>query len=139
MWLWRVGFLRNIGLIKTPNLNGVWHGSLSSSYDQYKTKHQTSMTVHQTWTHMSMCLRSDTSESHSLSGIILSESPVSKVLSYEFRNEPKPYAIDTMHVHRGTGRLALSKVDDAEVLDGEYFTGRDRQTYGTLHFEKPLV
>lgn len=136
IWLWRSYALRKTGLIKTPNLNGIWRGSLSSSYDQYQTKHDATMTIHQTWSQMSISLQSATSESHSLSGMILVESPVAKVLSYEFRNEPKPYAKDTMHVHRGTGRLTLSKENEIEILDGEYFTGRDRQTYGILHFEK---
>lgn len=41
-----------------------------------------------------------------------------------------------MHSHRGMARLTLSQKDSSDFLDGEYFTGRDRETYERMHFEK---
>ena len=55
------------------------------------------------------------------------------MLSYEYRNEPKPHAAATMHPHRGMTRLGLVSPGR---LEGEYYTGRDRQNYGTLSLEK---
>lgn len=49
--------------------------------------------------------------------------------AYEYLNEPKSGAVATMHTHRGLARLSLRR-DDGDVLDGEYYTGRDRQHYG---------
>jgi hypothetical protein len=39
-----------------------------------------------------------------------------------------------MHAHRGTAVLKLS--DDGKELSGEYYSGRDRQNYGTLLIAK---
>lgn len=135
-WIWRFEFLRKIGVIKLPDLNGVWQGNVSSSYDNYSKEHEAKLKIHQTWTQISIYFESEKSESYSLSGMITAENPVAKALSYEFRNEPKVQAIETMHSHRGMARLTLSLKDKNEFLDGEYFTGRDRQTYGRMHFEK---
>jgi hypothetical protein len=38
-----------------------------------------------------------------------------------------------MHAHPGMTRLEMV---DATHLEGEYYTGRDRQNYGTLHLTK---
>jgi hypothetical protein len=35
-----------------------------------------------------------------------------------------------IHIHPGMARLELV---EATRLEGEYYTGRDRQNYGTLH------
>jgi hypothetical protein len=55
------------------------------------------------------------------------------MLSYEHYNEPKPHAAETMHPHRGMTRLELIA---PAVLDGEYYTSRDRKNYGTLRVDK---
>jgi hypothetical protein len=56
------------------------------------------------------------------------------MLSYEYINEPRVSATASMHMHRGTGRFVLS--GGGNVLEGEYYSGRDRQTFGTVRLEK---
>ncbi len=56
------------------------------------------------------------------------------MLDYEYVNEPNAHAVEGMHMHRGTARLVLS--EDGRVLEGEYYTGRDRKSHGTLRLEK---
>jgi len=51
------------------------------------------------------------------------------VLIYHYLNEPKPNAMKTMHAHKGTAVLRLK---NDEFMEGEYYTGRDRQNYGGL-------
>lgn len=135
-WLWQTSILRSLKLVKVPNLNGVWSGTVSSSFNEYAVKHDATITIHQTWTQISIRLQSGASESHSLSGMILAETLSSKLINYEYRNEPKPHALNTMHAHRGAGRVTLSESNGIDVLEGEYFTGRDRQTVGRMYFER---
>jgi hypothetical protein len=54
------------------------------------------------------------------------------MLSYEYRNDSKPHAAKTMHPHRGMTRLGLVSPGR---LEGECYTGRDRQNYGTLRLQ----
>lgn len=137
-WLWRLPFIHSSGLLRVPNLNGRWNGYVTSSFDGHVTNHDTYLEIHQTWTELSVCLRTDRSQSHSLIGTITTQNPTAGTLGYEYINEPKANAVANMQIHRGTARLDLTKLKDRWVLEGEYYSGRGRQSFGTLHFEKPL-
>lgn len=56
------------------------------------------------------------------------------VLSYQYRNAPKPGATDTMHAHIGTGVLKLN--NNRNELSGEYYSGRDRANQGIIVLTK---
>jgi hypothetical protein len=51
-------------------------------------------------------------------------------ISYAYLNEPKMLAESSMHSHRGFAHLTL--VGNGKELEGDYFTGRDRITIGTI-------
>jgi hypothetical protein len=53
-------------------------------------------------------------------------------LHYEYRNEPNQFTAHTMHSHRGMARLHIAP--DGLSLTGDYYNGRDRQTYGEMRF-----
>jgi len=129
---WRVPILRKVGLVKVPNLTGTWKGYVASSFDEHCTKHDATVTIRQNWSGISITFQTEHSSSHSLTACILSESPIGAVLNYEYLNEPKPDARETMHAHRGTARLTLK----GGSLEGEYYTGRDRQSYGSLSLRR---
>ena len=133
-WLWRWRILRRIGLVRVPDLNGQWHGYVSSSFDNCAERKDVLVTISQTWTRISITLHARTSQSHSLIGAVLIGQQGEPVLSYEYMNEPKPDAPDTMHAHRGTARLVVR--GEGKFLEGEYYSGRDRQNYGILHLER---
>jgi hypothetical protein len=132
--LWKIPILRQIGLVKIPDLNGTWNGYVVSSFDAHATRHDASIEILQSWTRISITLRTENSKSHSLIATIITKNPGGMVLSYEYLNEPKANAKDTMHTHKGTAWLTL--VNSGEIFEGEYYTGRDRQNYGSLHFER---
>lgn len=129
---WRVPILRKIGLVKVPDLTGTWKGYAASSFDEHSAKHDATITIRQNWSGISIMFETEYSRSHSLTAAILTESPTDTVFSYEYLNEPKPHARGTMHAHRGTTRLTLK----GESLEGEYYTGRDRQNYGSLSLRR---
>lgn len=132
LWKWRV--LRTIGVVKVPDLNGTWKGYVTSSFDEYAVKYDATIRISQNWTRIAIILETNYSKSRSLIAAIVTEDPSGTVLSYEYLNEPLPNAKHTMHTHRGTARLAIQS--SGKVLEGEYYTGRDRQNFGILRFER---
>ena len=129
--LWRCKWLHKIGLVKVPDLNGRWNVQGHSS--TYNEDFAGEILIRQTWTHLSITMETEHSKSHSLTASLLLSQPDGIILSYEYKNEPKANALPTMHAHRGTTVLRL-KVEG--ILEGEYYSGRDRQNYGTLQLEK---
>src|SRR5207247_1562343 len=121
-WLWRL-------VSHVPNLGGVWRGHLSSSFDGKDGRHDVTVRIRQTWTGMIISLETERSRSHSVMGAILLEGAHGPEISYEYLNEPRPGAAVGMHAHRGFARLQIQN----DVLDGDYYTGRDRESNGTLH------
>jgi hypothetical protein len=132
--LWRIPIIRKIGLVSLPNLNGNWKGYLLSSFDEHGTKYDASIEIIQSWTRIIIKLRTEKSKSHSIVATLTTENPGGIILSYAYLNEPKANAKKTMHIHKGTAWLTLDK--NGEMFEGEYYTGRDRQSYGSLHFER---
>jgi hypothetical protein len=135
-WLWRAPIIRRIGLVKVPDLNGKWEGSTTSSFDEHRSHRAASIQILQTWTRIRIDLETADSRSCSQTAAIITKIPDCAIISYEYLNEPRADAVATMHAHRGTARHTLCIVDGTEVFDGEYYTGRDRATFGTLHFKR---
>ena len=130
-------FLHRIRVVKVPNLNGTWKGHVASSFDKHATKYNATIKVSQKWSEISIVLDTDNSKSHSLSASIITKDTADPVLAYEYLNEPKPTAKSTMHTHRGTARLTIDV--NSNSLEGEYYTGRDRMSIGTLKFKRQKV
>jgi len=133
-WLWKYPLMRSLGIVQVPNLSGKWNGVLRSSYDNYKTEYPISLDIRQTWTHLLVKLRAEKSSSYSIIGGIVVGDGKPAMLSYDYLNEPLPDAIpETMHMHRGMVHLAL--MEDGS-LDGVYFTGRSRNTFGRMQLRR---
>jgi hypothetical protein len=69
-------------------------------------------------------------------GAIMVGDEGSATLTYEYTNEPRALAIDTMHAHRGTAYLVLKKDGNKDHLEGDYYAGRDRQNVGQITLER---
>jgi len=95
-------------------------GTLKTSYDNHELSRIVTVYIEQNWTEMSMCLKTDQSESYTLTSSILVGQPNGITLSYDYFDEPMSTAIKTMHSHRGTGILKLNSNNE---LEGEYYTG----------------
>jgi hypothetical protein len=133
-YLWRVPILQRIGLVKVPDLNGTWKGDIVSSFDAQATKHDVTVEIRQSWARISINVGTQNSKSHSLTAAILTENQNTIMISYEYLNEPRPNAKTTMHTHRGTTRLTLAS--DSQTLEGDYYSGRDRQNFGVLSIRR---
>lgn len=130
--LWK--HLRKIKLVKAPDLNGEWIGNLKSSFDNHSGEIRATLKIFQTWTKIKILLNTDQSSSYSETASIVIDAPEGKYLSYQYINEPKSNAVGTMSIHRGTVRLFFNEVKN--TLEGEYYSGRDRQNFGSLYLER---
>ena len=70
--------------------------------------------------------------SYSISASLKVADVVNSELSYLYVNEPKAPAPDTMNIHRGTANLELKQ----NALEGDYYTGRGRMTFGSIKLSK---
>lgn len=133
-YLWRWWPFRIISAVKVPDLNGTWKGHLISSFDEHAARQDATIKISQSWTQISIILETSNSKSHSLIAAIIMEKPTGAILSYEYLNEPLPNAPPTMYTHRGTARLTIQA--NWKEFEGEYYSGRGRQTFGILKFKR---
>lgn len=130
LWRQQIG---NIRLSNIPDVRGVWAGELTSSYNN-ETKIDIVFYIHQTWSKIAIRTETITSTSFTTMAALNTDESLDPGLKYEYLSEPGAFATPTMQIHKGFGHLQLSI--DGRMLTGSYYTGRGRQTYGTikLHF-----
>ena len=87
-----------------------------------------SLMIRQRWTRMVITLETETSQSRSITATLRSVDAPNPTLSYLYLNEPKATAHEKMNIHHGTTVVELK----GSVLEGSYYTGRGRVTYGTV-------
>jgi len=131
-WAWK--FFRKFSFIKTPNLNGEWDGYLKTSFDEHSSEMKANLKIFQTWTKIKIILTTEQSLSYSETASLVIEAPEGKYLNYQYVNEPKSAAVKTMSIHKGTARLLFNEKEN--TLTGEYYSGRDRQNFGSLNFKR---
>jgi hypothetical protein len=132
-FVWKFPPLRWLAITKVPDLSGKWHGKVEPAPTPgvsagLAAPKDITLTIRQTWTELLVSAQTEQSKSRSLSGAIVVADEMS--LSYEFTNEPAAPAPPTMHAHRGVARLILNATQT--VLEGEYYSGRDRQNIGAI-------
>lgn len=137
IWKWRV--MRQLRVTRIPDLSGTWRGYVHPSQTNgvsagLAANTEITISITQSWTQLLILGHTRLSKSHSLSGSLIVTDECS--LSYEYLNEPLAPAPETMHAHRGTARLSINNTCTA--LDGEYYSGRDRQNIGTIHLTRQV-
>ena len=132
-WLWRWQFLRVMRLIRLPDLSGTWTGTIASSYSGFEKVQEVTVTIEQKWTRMVVHLNAEESRSWSVTASVLANAPEGLVLTYLFDNEPKAESVRTMNRFRGTAVLVSTATG---LLEGYYYTGRGRETYGSLKLRR---
>ena len=101
---WKWGWLRRLGVISTPILDGTWSGTVQSDYDGVtRPAHVVEVIIGQDWTGINIRLlrpESNSSKSHSLSAsMVVTEDEC--ILIYDYLNEPNSDAPATMHMIEG--------------------------------------
>ena len=136
VFLWKTWPFRVLPWFYIPNLSGKWVVKIESSYRGLNSSIEGTAVVRQTAFRMCISLQTPNSSSYSTSASLLRTDRFSThELVYHYQNSPKPGVPKTMAMHHGTTWLQVS--DDGECLEGEYYTGRGRQNYGTIVFTRP--
>lgn len=130
--LWKNRFFRLLFLIETPIIEGFYSGFSKSSYDGFITEKKVEISIWQTWDKILICLNTESSQSYSQSCSISHKDHPAPTLSYVYVNEPKAGSVKSMEIHYGMCMLSLN----SGQLSGEFFTGRGRQTFGTIEVLK---
>ena len=128
-YLWRMRLASKLGLVKVPNLAGLWYGYLISSYDGHAKRRKLIINIFQSWTKITVYLTTATSMSRSCAAVIQVGDPEGVALIYQYQNQPLADATKTMHMHYGTAMLRVSS--DGSLV-GDYYAGRDRRTFGRI-------
>ena len=131
-YVWRLPLLRKLQLNHPPVLGGKWDGEVESSYSQGDRTRAVKVVIVQRWSKMVLRLETEQSLSHSTTASLRSVDLPYPKLSYQYLNEPRPNAPDTMAMHRGTANLELI----GHTLEGEYYTDRGRGEVGTIKLWK---
>lgn len=138
IWKWR--WIHRLGITRIPDLSGEWHGNACPAQTNgvsagLAAPTEIAVTIRQTWTELLVVARTESSSSRNLSGNFIVSGECS--LSYEYLNEPNASAPATMHVHRGMARLEVKESET--VLEGEYYSGRDRQNIGAIRLVRSTL
>jgi len=134
-YLWRIGLVSKLGLVRIPNLGGRWQGYLISSFDGHAKRHDLMIHIFQSWTQITVFLSTTTSMSRSCAAMIQVDDPEGVALIYQYQNQPLADAMRTMHMHYGTAMLRIS---NSGCLVGDYYAGRDRRTFGRICCRRQL-
>lgn len=133
--LWKMRPVQNVRWFHIPNLNGTWVTEIKSSQLGFEKSIQARVIIRQTATRISTSMESDLSISHSVHAALLRTDKLSKFeLTYNYMNQPKADSLSTMNIHQGTAWLYVS--NDGNTLDGEYYTGRGRQSFGRMTLKR---
>lgn len=130
---WRVVGLRQI--IGVPDISGCWK-IIGQSFDlnQNPTFDWTGkVDITQQYKRINIHLRTDKSESHSVSVAIVPEGRSGFRLIYAYRNEPRP-GQKALNSHIGHCELLFDPM--LKNADGSYFNSGARMTHGTMTLER---
>lgn len=140
-WGWRHSLVQATPLVASPDLDGDWEVRIRQTRatlatdggddlpDHVNTRVIGTATIDQTWRRILISMEFEDSISTSLGASFITDTHPTR-LNYYYRNEPKPSAANEAQVHYGTTDLRYNS--DNDILEGEYFTDRFRQTSGEI-------
>lgn len=136
-WLWRWPLVRLVAGVRIPDIQGSWTGTVEQTSGEGSGERSASVEIKQRWSAISIALRTAESTSRSHVAGFETEPAGEAALVYEYLNEPRADAVETMATHRGFARVSLEKAG-AQVarLHGDYFTGRGRETVGVIDLSR---
>ncbi len=130
-YLWKFKIFKKFGIIIGDDLNGKWVGIIKSSYDNFQNDIRAELNIIQTATSIKIHGKFNQSKSVSVhENFGQSEIDNQTALYYFYRNEPQYDAVETMAIHEGSVKLVFDPVE--KTLTGSYYSGRDRNNYGTI-------
>ncbi len=138
-WKWR--FLRKIGLVRTPNFNGLWDGTFNSSLTQGRSQTGT-LEVSQTWTKIILVFEGVDNRCYSQMASVTSISPNRWKFSWQYQSTMKDRRnaedVGVDRIHYGTSIIVATAGghESPHQMMGHYYTDENRKSYGQATFNK---
>ena len=135
-WLWRLPWLQP--LVRRPDLNGTWRGSLvsmradDSGNEVVHPARPVFIVIKQSYLDIDISLLSEESRSDSIAAVIQSGHDGDATIYYHYANTSGLAVRDRSRPHAGGARVHVPSLRPAG-LTGEYWT--DRRTRGTYTVE----
>lgn len=132
--LWKCNFFRKPFLV--PDLNGVWvcEGSTEINYATKKKElWNGKINITQSWSKISIVLKTENSESRSLAASITHEKGSGFRLVYQYSNNPNLNEPE-LQIHKGIVELLFDQ--NTKKASGHYFTDQHRGTVGSIRLRK---
>lgn len=137
-FFWKWSLFYKLGIIKTPNLNGIWEGTLSSSYHNFDTQMPAYIEIKQTWTQICILGNFNQSKSYSISANLEVNNGARIVLRYVYQNKNRMNkSKGTMGPHSGITTLDFCLNDG--LAEGKYYNEPPQNVnYGELRLNKQI-
>lgn len=132
-YFWKWEWLRGVGLVQTPNLNGTWKGYFSSSFHEFEKEFPAELVIEQTWTEICIQGKFRHSKSSSYTTSIKVRDGFNTKLFYSYQNEKNPEQFkEPFSDHKGYGSLEINYKE--QIIDGYYFNNpSNNSNHGILH------
>lgn len=133
---WKYKWLRKLGIVHTPNLNGTWKGNFISSFDDWKEERPASILIEQSWSEICIIGKFNDSSSNSYTTSIKVRNGGGIKLFYSYQNDKKPERANSpFSDHKGYASFVLNKEEN--VLQGQYFNNpSNNRNHGTIRLER---
>ncbi len=133
-YLWKI--LPYLG-VNFPNLNSSWLVEINPSNVPDVTGLTGELRIQQSWSKISIALDTNVSFSWSLTAAITFPTPDKILLTNQYEVLPKESAPAGVQRHVGTNQLVIKRdKTKINILSGEYYTERNRASYGTISFKE---
>ena len=130
-WAWKWKIFQG-WLVPFPCLSGIWEGNIHTKYLSENKTIPITVTIKHHFFNIQIKIRTNESSSISTCGSFdIDEDRGLKQLIYTYQNNPKATIRDKSEIHYGTARLEIN--DDAQSLEGEYWTSR--KTTGDINVQ----
>ncbi len=135
--LWRWKWARQFLLV--PDLNGTWQCAGKTIIKAGEAKNldwEATIQVVQSWSRLIVVLKTSQSQSISIAASLIKIPGMGYRLIYHYDNTPKA---EEAELARHSGLTDLVFDEDVETAEGQYFTDRDRLTFGSMKLTRKKV
>ena len=135
-FVWKWPILYQMGLVKIPNLNGLWNAEITSS--QGGVGIGAKINIYQTYSKIRIRLETDKSHSFSQMATLEMADPTCFHLRYEYSAEYQRDQNAEILRHYGVTCLRLKSMDHkfSTSQSASYYTEQGRDSHGTLILKK---
>lgn len=126
-WAWKLKFIQS--LICWPCVEGVWNVQGRTSPEKGGYEWLGILTIKQTWSEISVILRTTQSSSCSSAATIAIEPDGRLRVLYNYGNQPHPLQVE-LNIHQGFGDILFDSKKETGLAF--YHNGRGRDTFGEM-------